>query len=186
MDKAPKGKSQSPCPENKIWDSISRKCINKTIFRKFFGEEKARKLSAEQKKLREKRKTIKKANGKKASTTGKRGDKKISEYKLFINIVDDDKFNFAFLYDEAKVTILENGGTSYSNAIPKGGWIGYIPTKGTDQLIKLIKEAHKKGLLYLNSREPLICCSVDIRKSKNHWNNSTISTLVEDLKNLLK
>jgi len=105
-------------------------------------------------------------------------------YKLFIGVADDPHFKLVFLFDERKVT-KEKGKTNYTNAIPDGGWIGYIPVKGTETLEKLIKEAFARGRLFTKAERPFVCCRVHVKKDKTYWSSDKIKALEEELAGIL-
>ena len=110
--------------------------------------------------------------------------KPAAHYKLFIGVADDPDYKLVFLFDEGKVT-KEKGKTNYTNAIPEGGWIGYIPVKGTDTLEKLIKEAFARGRLFTKAERPFVCCRVHVKKDKAYWSSDKIKALEEELAGIL-
>lgn len=94
-------------------------------------------------------------------------------YKLYIDKGDDSDFKFVFLFDEHKVKVKANGKKEYIQAIPDGGWLGYIPLKGTEELERLIKLAFKNGQLFNTSKPPFDCCKFHIKKIKDYWKLNT-------------
>jgi hypothetical protein len=103
--------------------------------------------------------------------------KPATNYKLFIDKVDSSDFKFVFLFDESKVKIRANGTKEYSPSIPEGGWLGYIPYKGTENLERLLKEAFKKGQLFTTAKPPFDCCKFHIKKNKDYWKDNTASKI---------
>jgi hypothetical protein len=89
-------------------------------------------------------------------------------YKLFIDVVDESPFKFIFLYDERKIKIV-NDGMNYSPAIPKGGFLGYIPEQGSEKLTSLIKKAYASGRIFTKAVRPFECCRFHLKKSKDYW-----------------
>jgi hypothetical protein len=109
-------------------------------------------------------------------------------YKLYIDKGDDSPFKFIFLFDETKVKIKANGTKEYAAAIPDGGWLGYIPSVGTENLERLIKDAFKKGQLFNTSKPPFDCCKFHIKKNKDYWKDNTdakIESLESEIRNYL-
>lgn len=90
-------------------------------------------------------------------------------YKLFIDVVDDSPFKFVFLYDERKIVAVEDGGLNYSPAIPKGGFLGYIPEHNTEKLTALIQKAFIAGRLFTKVTRPFECCRFHLKKNKDFW-----------------
>ena len=111
-----------------------------------------------------------------------------AHYKLFIGLMGDDKFKYVFLYDDRKVKTLADGSKDYQPAIPEGGWIGYIPAAGTDELEKLIRKAHGKGRLFTRATRPFICCRFHLKKGKEHWATDTakkISAMAGEIRDII-
>jgi hypothetical protein len=98
-------------------------------------------------------------------------------YKLYIDKGDTSDFKFVFLFDETKVKVKANGTKEYGTAIPDGGWLGYIPLQGTENLERLIKEAFKKGQLFTTSKPPFDCCKFHIKKNKDYWKDNTVAKI---------
>jgi hypothetical protein len=102
---------------------------------------------------------------------------KISEfpaehYKLFIDVVDDSPYKFVFLYDERKVKG-PVGDEDYSPAIPKGGFLGYIPEFDTEKLTGLIQKAYTAGRIFTKASRPFECCRFHLKKAKAYWSDET-------------
>ena len=111
-----------------------------------------------------------------------------AHYKLFIDVMGDGAFKYVFLYDDRKVKKLADGSKDYAAAIPDGGWIGYIPAAGTDELEKLIRKAHTKGRLLVRATRPFICCRFHLKKSKEHWATDTakkIASMAEEIRDIV-
>jgi len=109
-------------------------------------------------------------------------------YKLFIDVMGDGIFKYVFLYDDRKVKKLADGSKDYAAAIPEGGWIGYIPSAGTDELEKLIRKVHTKGRLLVRATRPFICCRFHLKKSKEHWLTDTakkIAAMTEEIRDII-
>jgi len=85
-------------------------------------------------------------------------------YKLFVAAGDKSPYKFVFLYDERKV---KDG--DYAPAIPKGGFLGYIPKEGTERLAGLIKKAFASGRLFTKVTRPFGCCRFHLMKTKDYW-----------------
>jgi hypothetical protein len=114
--------------------------------------------------------------------------KPMAKYKLFIDKGDSSDFKFVFLFDETKVKTKADGKKEYIQAIPDGGWLGYIPASGTEELEKLIKEAFKKGRLFTTSKPPFDCCKFHIKKTKDYWKDNTVAkikSLESEIRNYL-
>jgi len=115
-------------------------------------------------------------------------EKPAAHYKLFIGVAGDPAFKLVFLFDERKVKKLPGGGQEFTNAIPDGGWIGYIPSAGTDVLEKLIKEAFKRGRVFTKAERPFLCCRFHLKKDKAYWADrveSKIKAMEEEISGLL-
>jgi hypothetical protein len=111
-----------------------------------------------------------------------------AHYKLFISVMGDGNFKYVFLYDDRKVKSLADGSKDYQQAIPEGGWIGYIPAAGTDELEKLIRKAHGKGRLFTRATRPFICCRFHLKKGKEHWASDTakkIEAMADEIRNII-
>jgi hypothetical protein len=111
-----------------------------------------------------------------------------AHYKLFIGVMGDGSFKYVFLYDDRKVKALADGSKDYEPAIPEGGWIGYIPAAGTDELEKLIRKAYSKGRLFTRATRPFICCRFHLKKSKEHWAADTakkIAAMVGEIRDII-
>jgi hypothetical protein len=89
-------------------------------------------------------------------------------YKLFVAPGDNSPYIFLFLYDERKI---KDG--DYGPAIPKGGFLGYIPRAGTEKLVSLIKRAFASGRLFTKVTRPFGCCRFHLMKTKDYWLNDT-------------
>ena len=110
--------------------------------------------------------------------------KPASHYKLFIGLAEDPDFKLVFLFDERKV-VKDGAKLNYTNAIPDGGWIGYIPAKDTTALEKLIQEAYARGRLFVKATRPFVCCRVHLKKDKSYWSKDKITALEEELSSIL-
>jgi len=111
-----------------------------------------------------------------------------NHYKLLIDVMDDPKFKYVFLYDDRKVKKLPGGGADYSDAIPDGAWIGYIPAAGTDELVTLIRKAYTKGRLFTRATRPFLCCRFHLKKSKEFWATETdkkIKSMTEEIRDII-
>lgn len=111
-----------------------------------------------------------------------------SHYKLFIGVADDPLYKLIFLFDERRVKVNANGDKEFTDAIPDGGWIGYIPASRTEKLEKLIVEAFARGKIFTKSSRPFKCCRVHLKKNKAHWNDGVlrkIKALEEELLGVL-
>jgi len=106
-------------------------------------------------------------------------------YKLYIDVVNDPNYKFLFLYDDRKVKVGPNGTPDYTPALADGGWLGYIPTKGTDELVSLIKKAFLSGRMFVKATRPFQCCRMHLKKDKKYWEDNTtqkIKAMVDELK----
>ena len=93
-----------------------------------------------------------------------------------------------FLFDDRKVKVLPGGAKEFSSAIPDGGWIGYIPAKGTVQLEKLIKEAFQRGRIFTKATRPFQCCRIHLKKDKAYWSDGwlgKIKAMEEEIQGIL-
>jgi hypothetical protein len=111
-----------------------------------------------------------------------------AHYKLFIDVVAEPNYKYVFLYDNRKLKKVAGGKVDYTPAIPDGGWLGYIPAAGTDELEKLIKKAHKVGRLFTKAERPFKCCRVHVKKSKEYWTGDVatkISAMEEEIRGIL-
>lgn len=109
-------------------------------------------------------------------------------YKLFVGVAGEPEFKYVFMYDERKAKKQADGSIDYTAAIPDGGWIGYIPSKGTTTLEKLVREAWDKGRLYTKATRPFVCCRFHLKKGKEFWANETekkIKALEEEIREFL-
>jgi len=114
--------------------------------------------------------------------------KPASHYKLFIGVADDPLFKLVFLFDERKVKVDSGGKKVFTDAIPEGGWIGYIPAKGTAKLEKLIKEAFSRGRIFTKASSPFKCCRVHLKKDKAYWKDDStrkIKALANEIQDIL-
>lgn len=93
-------------------------------------------------------------------------------YKLFIDVVDESPYKFVFLYDERKVKG-HGDDEDYSPAIPKGGFLGYIPEFDTEKLTGLIRKAYAAGRIFTKASRPFECCRFHLKKAKAYWNDDT-------------
>jgi hypothetical protein len=93
-------------------------------------------------------------------------------YKLFIDVVDESPYKFVFLYDERKVKGAGDD-EDYSPAIPKGGFLGYIPEFDTEKLTGLIKKAFAAGRIFTKASRPFECCRFHLKKAKSYWVDDT-------------
>lgn len=110
-----------------------------------------------------------------------------SHYKLYIDTVDNSPFKYIFLYDERKVKKVGSA-LNYSPAIPNGGFLGYIPENGTNELVQLIKTAYLKGRLFTKVTRPFGCCRFHLKKTKDYWKDNTkrkIDSMIEEIKLIL-
>jgi hypothetical protein len=115
-------------------------------------------------------------------------EKPASHYKLFIGVAGEPDYKMVFLFDERKVVKLPGGARDFTKAIPEGGWIGWIPAKGTGRLEKLIESAFEKGRIFTKAERPFRCCRVHLKKDKSYWSDDKekkISALEEELMGLL-
>lgn len=115
-------------------------------------------------------------------------EKPAAHYKLFIGVAGEPEFKVVFLFDERKVKKLPGGGQEFTGAIPDGGWIGWIPAKGTADLEKLIREAFSRGRMFTKADRPFKCCRVHLKKDKAHWSDGVagkIKSMEEEIKGLL-
>jgi len=115
-------------------------------------------------------------------------EKPAAHYKLFIGVAGDPDYKMMFLFDERKVIKLGGGARDFTKAIPEGGWIGWIPVKGTGRLEKLIETAFEKGRIFTKAERPFRCCRIHLKKDKSYWTTNTekkISALEEELLGLL-
>jgi hypothetical protein len=115
-------------------------------------------------------------------------EKPASHYKLFIGVSGEPDFKMVFLFDERKVIKLEKGARDFTKAIPDGGWIGWIPAKGTAALEKLIESAFEKGRIFTKAERPFRCCRIHLKKDKSYWSQDKekkINMLEEELRGLL-
>jgi hypothetical protein len=115
-------------------------------------------------------------------------EKPASHYKLFIGVAGEPEFKMVFLFDERKVVRLAGGGREFTKAIPEGGWIGWIPAKGTAKLEKLIESAYEKGRIFTKAERPFQCCRIHLKKDKSYWSENRekkITALEEELAGLL-
>jgi hypothetical protein len=111
-----------------------------------------------------------------------------AHYKLYIGVMGEPDFKYVFLFDERKTEKLPDGQFDYGQAIPEGGWMGYLPVKGTAGLEKLIRKAYMVGRLFNKATRPFGCCRVHIKKSKEYWNEDTdskIKKMEEELQGIL-
>jgi len=99
------------------------------------------------------------------------------KYKLYIDKGDSSDFKFVFLFDSTKVKVGPDGKKEYIQAIPEGGWLGYIPSSGTEELEKLIKTAFQNGQLFNKKNPPFNCCKFHIKKTKDYWNTNTVAKI---------
>ena len=99
------------------------------------------------------------------------------KYKLYIDKGDSSDFKFVFLFDSTKVKVGPHGKKEYIQAIPEGGWLGYIPSSGTEELEKLIKIAFQNGQLFSKRNPPFNCCKFHIKKSKDYWTTNTVAKI---------
>jgi hypothetical protein len=109
-------------------------------------------------------------------------------FKLFIGIAGDPLYKLIFLFDERKVKVSAGGEKEFTAAIPEGGWIGYIPAKGTTKLEKLIKEAFSRGRIFTKASVPFKCCRVHLKKEKAYWIDESarkIKAMEEELQGVL-
>ena len=95
-----------------------------------------------------------------------------NHYKLFIDVVDESPYKFVFLYDERKVKG-PVGDEDYSPAIPKGGFLGYIPEFNTEKLTGLIQKAFAAGRIFTKASRPFECCRFHLKKAKDYWATDT-------------
>jgi hypothetical protein len=93
-------------------------------------------------------------------------------YKLYIDVVDESPFKYIFLYDERKIVEVDDG-QNYSPAIPRGGFLGYIPEFDSEKLTGLIKKAFAQGRLFTKVRRPFECCRFHLKKPKSYWDADT-------------
>ena len=93
-------------------------------------------------------------------------------YKLFIDVVDESPFKFVFLYDERKVKG-PAGDEDFSPAVPKGGFLGYIPEFDTEKLTTLIQKAYAAGRIFTKATRPFECCRFHLKKAKAYWTEDT-------------
>ena len=93
-------------------------------------------------------------------------------YKLFIDVVDESPFKFVFLYDERKVKG-PAGDEDFSPAVPKGGFLGYIPEFDTEKLTSLIQKAYSAGRIFTKATRPFECCRFHLKKAKAYWAEDT-------------
>ena len=114
--------------------------------------------------------------------------KPASHYKFFIGVAGDPDYKLMFLFDDRKVKVLPGGAKEFSSAIPDGGWIGYIPAKGTVQLEKLIKEAFQRGRIFTKATRPFQCCRIHLKKDKAYWSDGwlgKIKAMEEEIQGIL-
>jgi hypothetical protein len=114
-------------------------------------------------------------------------EKPALHYKLFIG-GSNPTVKMVFMFDERKVKKTPGGGLDYSNAIPDGGWIGYIPAKGTAELERLIREAFARGRLFVQATRPFKCCRFHLKKTIDYWSSQTeakIDALVSEIRDLI-
>lgn len=100
------------------------------------------------------------------------GEMPSDNYGLFIDSVDKSGFKYVFLFDKRKLKAVD-GIYNYSPAIPVGGWLGYIPEKGTDTLVSLIKKAFHSGTIFTKATNPFRCCRFHLKKTKEFWADNT-------------
>lgn len=115
-------------------------------------------------------------------------EKPAAHYKLFIGVAGEPDYKMVFLFDERKVVTLPGGARDFTKAIPEGGWIGWIPSKETAKLEKLIESAFEKGRIFTKADRPFRCCRVHLKKDKGYWSDDKekkISALEEELMGLL-
>ena len=111
-----------------------------------------------------------------------------SHYKLFLGVAGDPEFKLVFMFDNRKVKKLPDGSLEYTNAIPEGGWLGYIPAKGTAGLEKLVRQAWESGRLFTKATRPFACCRFHIKKSMEYWKSDTerkIKDLEDEIRGLV-
>lgn len=109
-------------------------------------------------------------------------------YKLFIGVAGEPDFKIVFLFDERKVKKLAGGGQEYTNAIPDGGFIGWIPSKGTSRLEKLIRDAFERGRIFTKATRPFRCCRIHLKKDRAYWADGVtgkVKALEEELEGIL-
>jgi hypothetical protein len=92
-----------------------------------------------------------------------------AHYKLFVGRLGDERYKHIFLYDDRKVKRLASGSRDFGAAIPDGGWIGYIPAKGTEELERLIHKVYARGRLFTQAKRPFTCCRFHLKKSRAYW-----------------
>ena len=115
-------------------------------------------------------------------------EKPANHYKLFIGKTVDPDFKLIFIFDERKIKKSGTGMVDYSAAIPSGGWIGYMPTVGTAELERLIREAFTRGRLFTQAMRPFKCCRFHIKKTKEYWTDDKerkIKALEDEIKDVL-
>jgi len=111
-----------------------------------------------------------------------------AHYKLFIGVIDDPEYKFVFVFDERKTVKLPGGGIQYTEAIPEGGWLGYIPVTDGDNLERLIKKAYQKGRLFTKVTKPFKCCRFHLKKDKVFWHtdlHKKIKAMEEEISDLI-
>ena len=111
-----------------------------------------------------------------------------THYKLFIGVAGEPDYKYVFMYDERKAKKQADGSIEYTAAIPEGGWIGYIPAKGTENLEKLIRKAWATGRLFTKATRPFVCCRFHVKKDKDYWRVDTakrIKALEEEISGIV-
>jgi hypothetical protein len=111
-----------------------------------------------------------------------------AHYKLFVGRLGRETYKHVFLYDDRKVKVLANGSRDFGTAIPDGGWIGYIPGKGTEELERLIHKAYGLGRLFTQAKRPFACCRFHLKKSRAYWETDQakkIKALINEIEELV-